>query len=172
MLTTGCEGVYEWLVTDEDFDLFLQISPDVVLGKHVAITSIDSGELVPTKEEMVSGWQSRGKIAYSPKVENVEALPRAGWAEWYIFDHPADLGTSYLAGNIFEVPHEQGHLGVFVNYGFALHPPRAKGLVDMFWQQLAWVSPESYVADNDFLTFVTRDKALFGRVHDAFRKLT
>jgi hypothetical protein len=41
MLTVGSEGLYEWLVTDQQFDL-LQISPEVVLGKYIAVTSIDS----------------------------------------------------------------------------------------------------------------------------------
>src|SRR5438105_15566976 len=106
MLTVGSEGLYEWLVTDEQFDL-LQACPEIVLGKYVAITSIDSGSLVPTEKETATGWQSRGKIAYSPKVQSAEEIPAAGWDEWYIFEEPVDLGTSHLAENIFEVPQEQ-----------------------------------------------------------------
>lgn len=37
MLTFGSEGAYEWLVTDQQFDL-LQLCPEIVLGKYVAIT--------------------------------------------------------------------------------------------------------------------------------------
>jgi hypothetical protein len=77
MLTVGSQGLYEWLVTDQQFDL-LKVCPEVVLGKYVAITSIDSGVLVPTEEEMTAGWESRLKIAYSPKIQNVQGLPRAG----------------------------------------------------------------------------------------------
>jgi hypothetical protein len=132
MLAVGSEGLYEWLVSDHQFDL-LQLCPEVVLGKYVAITSIDSGSLVPTEKETTTGWQSRGKIAYSPQVQSVEEIPSAGWDEWYIFDKPFDLGVSHLAENIFEVPQEQGHVSVFVNYLFALHPPeRAKGLATKF----------------------------------------
>jgi hypothetical protein len=47
MLTVGSQGLYEWLVTDQQFDP-LKVCPEVVLGKYVAITSIDSGVLVPT----------------------------------------------------------------------------------------------------------------------------
>jgi hypothetical protein len=43
MLIVGSQGPYEWLVTDEDFDVLL-LCPEVVLGKYVAITSIDSSE--------------------------------------------------------------------------------------------------------------------------------
>jgi hypothetical protein len=100
MLTFGSQGLYEWLVTDQQFDL-LQICPEVVLGNYVAITSIDSGAPVPTEEEMAAGWESREKIAYSPKVEKVESVPSAGWDEWYMFADPADLGISHLGRECF-----------------------------------------------------------------------
>src|SRR5579864_4203176 len=101
MFTVGSQSSYEWLVTDEDFDL-LELCPEIVLGKYVAVTSIDSGELVPTDKEAAAGWWSRARIAYSPKVENADDLPREEWDEWYIFNTPADLGTSHLGENIFE----------------------------------------------------------------------
>ena len=46
MLTVGSQAPYEWLVTDDDFDL-LELCPEIVLGKYVAITSVDSGEFAP-----------------------------------------------------------------------------------------------------------------------------
>jgi hypothetical protein len=172
MLAVGSEGLYEWLVSDQQFDL-LQLCPEVVLGKYVAITSTDSGSLAPTEAETTAGWQSRGKIAYSPQVQSVEEIPAAGWDEWYIFDKPVDLGTSHLAENIFEVPQEQGHLSVLVNYGFALHPPERKDkhLAALFWEQIARIRPESYVADNDYLTFVSGNKLLFAGVLNAVKAL-
>jgi hypothetical protein len=170
MLTVGSQGVYQWLVTDERFDL-LQLCPEVVLGKYVAVTSIDSSELVPTDNETVAGWQSHEKIAYSPKIQHAKELPREGWDEWYIFNDPTDLGTSHLQENIFEVPRERGHLSVFVNYCFALHQPEMESIAILFWQQMHWVRPESYVADNDYLNFVSMNKALFTGVHDAVKAL-
>jgi hypothetical protein len=170
MLTFGSQGLYEWLVTDQQFDL-LQICPEVVLGKYIAITSIDSGPLVPTDEETAAGWETRGKIAYSPKVQNIKGLSRAGWDELYIFDNPTDLGTSHLEENVFEVPQEQGHVSVFVNYCFALHQPEMKDLATLFWQQIARIRPESYVADNDYLNFVSMNKTLFASVRDAVKPL-
>jgi hypothetical protein len=112
MLTVGSEGFYEWLVSDQQFDL-LQLCPEVVLG----------------------------------------------------------LGTSHLGENIFEVPQEQGHLSVLVNYGFALHPPERSNLATLFWPQIARIRPESYVADNDYLTFVSVNKNLFASVRDAVKAL-
>jgi hypothetical protein len=171
MLTVGSQGLYEWLVTDQQFDL-LQICPEVVVGKYIAITSIDSGALVPTDEETAAGWQSRAKIAYSPKIENAQDLPHDGWDEWYIFNTPTDLGTSHLAENIFEVPQDHGHVSVLVNYGFALDPPeRSKHFATLFWEQLARIRPESYVADNDYLTFVSTNKTFFASVRDAVKAL-
>ena len=171
MLTLGSKGVYEWLVTDEQFDL-LQICPEIVLGKYVAITSIDSGELVPTDNERAAGWHSHEKIAYSPRVQHAGDLPREGWDEWYIFNNPTELGTSHLQENIFEVPRGRGHLSVFVNYCFALHRPEMESIAALFWQQMDWVCPESYVADNDYLNFVSMNKALFATVHDAVKALS
>jgi len=169
MFTVGSQGSYEWLVTDENFDI-LELCPEIVLGKYVAVTSIDSGQLIPTAGQTAAGWQSRAKIAYSPKIENAQDLPRAGWDEWYIFNTPIDLGTSHLAENIFEMPQEKGHLSVLVNSGFALHPPeRAHHLADLFWPQMARIRPESYVADNDYLTFVSMNKAVFALVRDAVK---
>src|SRR5690349_1637822 len=102
MLTVGSQGVYEWLVTDRQFD-FLRTCPDVVLGKYVAITSFDSSPLVLTDEEKIAGWESRGKIAYSPKIQDVASVPRDQYDEWYIFGCAVELGTSHLEENVFEV---------------------------------------------------------------------
>jgi len=170
MIAVGSRGVYEWLVTDQEFDL-LQVSPEGVLGKYIAVTSIDSGPLVLSDKEKTAGWASREQIAYSPKIESVEGLPRAGWDEWYIFGSPTDLGISHLAENIFEVPQEQGHLSVLVNYGLALHRPE-DALIALFWQQIERLRPESYMADHDYLIFVSLNKTLFARVHEAVKAIS
>lgn len=170
MLALGTEGEYDWLVTDDDFDL-VQLCPEIVLGKYVAITSIDSGALVLSDEEVAAGWQSRGKIAYSPKVQNPPRLPHEGWDEWYIFEKPTDLGISDIAENIFELPPRQDHVSVFVNYAFALHKPEMKSLTTRFWKQIARIQPESYVADSTWLNFVTQNRRLFTTVHDAVKAL-
>src|ERR1700722_19698695 len=111
MLTVGSQGLYEWLVTDQQFDL-LKVCPEEALGKYVAITSIDSGVLVPTEEEMTADWESRLKNPYSPKIHNVLGFPSAGWGERSIFNPPTNLGTSHVAENIFEVTQVHGHLSV------------------------------------------------------------
>ena len=71
------------------------------------------------------------------------------------------------------MPQEQGHLSVLVNYGFALHPPERADLTltRLFWGQIMRIHPESYVADNDYLTFVSMNQALFVNVRDVVKAL-
>src|SRR5262245_52812707 len=164
MLTFGSHDIYEWLATDDPQVDLLELCPEIVIGKYVAITSIDSRVLVPHESEKGAGWESRGNIAYSPKVQALDSLPREGWDEWYVFETSTDLGTSHLKDNIFEVPEEQGQLLVFVNYCFALHLLEMDTLASMFWRQVEWIRPESYIADNDYLTFVSANKTLFAAV--------
>jgi hypothetical protein len=66
MLTVGSEGSYEWLVYDEDCDL-LELCPEIVLGKYVAVTSIDSGQLVPTEKGNGSGLAKSGENCVQPE---------------------------------------------------------------------------------------------------------
>ena len=67
MVNIGTQSVYEWLVSDQDIDL-LRLCPEIVVGKYIAITSIDSGALVLNENEKAEGWASRGNIAYSRKL--------------------------------------------------------------------------------------------------------
>lgn len=166
-LATGSHGAYKWLSSRHELDDLLRLCPDVVLGKYIAVTSIDSGYLHPVDIEKLAGWESRQLIAYSPMVLSVENLPRDGWDEWYVLSRPMDLGISRLRDNIFDPALKAGEVGVFVNYAFALHPPERAGLADLFWNQLDHIQPESYIADNDYLTFVTRDENLFAAVAKA-----
>jgi len=170
-VTFGSHGIYEWLVADEDIDL-PKICPEIVLGKYVAITSIDSGAYIPDEHERAAGWDSHGKIAYSPKIVNADDLPRSpeAYDEWYVFPRPVDLGNSHLAENVFEVAQAPGHVSVFVNYhGFAFDRPDA--LTELFWKQIEWIRPESYIADGLYLNFATANKRLFGSIHNALNAL-
>ena len=65
------------------------------------------------------------------------------------------------------------HLNVFVNYGgFALDRPEVKDLASLFWQQIEWIHPESYIADGNYLNFVSANKTLFATVRDAVKALS
>jgi hypothetical protein len=165
MITVGSHGIYEWLATDGEFDI-LEACPEIVLGKYIVTTSIDSGPLTPSEKEAAAGWRSHGKLAYSPKIQDAKEIARAGWDEWYIFENSIDLGISHIDENIFEAPQGNGHVNVFVNYGSVLHPPE-RNLADLFWPQLERISPESYVADNYYLTFVSMNRGIFSLVRNA-----
>jgi hypothetical protein len=164
---TGSHSGYLWLTTSEhDLDSLLRLCPQVVTGKYIAVTSLDSGP--PNSDEISAGWQSRDKIAYSPRIESVENLAHGecgGFDEWYVFDAPRNLGQSLLATNIFEANLGPGTVAVFVNYGdFGFHTSGAQHFADLFWTQIEWIRPDSYIADGEFLNFVTRDNALFSAV--------
>jgi len=161
-LTTGSNGAYQWLTTERELDLLLQVRPEAVLGKFLAVTSIDSGFLLVDEKLRSAGWESRKNIAYSPRIRSVERLPHGGYDEWYVFETPVDLGEVFQ-GNVFEAPLQPGQVSVFVNYGgFTLHDTGMRSLVDLFWKQLEWINPESYLAEgSEYLTFVSRNRDLF-----------
>jgi hypothetical protein len=175
-LAIGSHGGYDWLTTQHDLEALLKLCPELVLDKYLAVTSRDSGPLTLSDSERGTGWISRGGIAYSPQIESVEGLLRlgadrcAGFDEWYVFNAPVDLGET-LAGNIFEVPLGPGRVAVFVNYYVSPVDdldPSYKTLTDLFWKQLAWIRPESYIADGGTcLTVVSSDKALFATLRRA-----
>lgn len=124
----------------------------------------------------LAGWISRGGIAYSPQIVSVEGLLHLGadrcpgFDEWYVFSSPTDLGE-ISCGNVFEAHLEPRRVWVFVNYPAFRVDDLDPSLTDLFWQQLEWVQPESYVADGaSCLTVVSSDKALFARAHRAVSK--
>ena len=132
-----------------------------------------------TEKQKTAEWQLRSGVVYSPCLTVTDALfyqrdglDSPGYDEWYLFDTAADLGLLITRGeNPFEPEHapKPGRLMVFVNYGaFVIHETGApeQVIVDMFWRQLDWVRPESYIGDGrDCLTFVSKDAAIFDIVY-------
>ena len=171
LLETGTSDRYQWLVsTDRHFDV-LECCPDIVLGKYVAITSFDSGPLRLTEGQKSAGWVSQGGIAYSPKIQDFNIVPQAYFSELYVFSEPKDLGA--LADplkNIFESEARQGQVRAFVNYDFGFHDPEYVDLAQVFWQQLGWMKAEAYLAENDYVIFVTTNSKVFASVYDALRQ--
>lgn len=170
LLTTGTHGAFQWLSTDTELEPFLRLCPDAVLGKCIAITSTDSGFLFLDEQLKSQGWESRQNIAYSPRIQSIDLLPHDGYDEWYVLEEPRDLGHAHDS-NVFETPPAPGRVQVFVNYcGFSLDKLEHRSLADIFWKQLEFVNPESYLADgSDFLIFVTRNSALFRTVCDVLK---
>ena len=176
----GARDAYQWLSSvDHDVNALLRLCPEVVVGRRIAVTSIDNGTLHLTAEERSAGWSAsedrkvfRAKpdgsyeyrddwqVAISPRLSSAHGLPNethdeccAGFDEWYIFDA--------------DVP--RADFEVFVNWGgFGLYDPTSKWLIERFWTQMADLNPESFVADGTVFTFASRNRDLFGSVIDAF----
>src|SRR5579859_681875 len=89
---TGSHGRYRWLTTGAEMELFLRRAPEIVLGRYIAVTSIDSGVMVLTQEQVHRGWKSEEDVAYSPLIRAADEIPFAGFDEWYIFEKPTSLG--------------------------------------------------------------------------------
>jgi len=179
---TGSHGSYPWFVTrEDDLATLLESCPQSLAGKYVAVTSLDSGPMILTEEEKGLGWHSRNEIAYSPQIslsedgrlKGMSAGQCAGYDEWYVFDSPHDLGA-VCDRNVFESDLPAGKIWTFVNYdaGFALHNPEMSDLTGLFWKQLEWIQPESFIADSAaFLTFVSRNEPIFVAACNALKGL-
>lgn len=172
----GSHKQYEWLTMhDRDITSLLSICPEIVLGKYLAVTRIDSGSLRLTEQEKTEGWYTAEggrvfegtswsppeyrddwKVAYSPRITSIHGLPNdthdeccTGFDEWYISEHPM----------------RAEEIESFVNWGgFRLYDPQVQWCTDRFWNQIAKSEPESYIADGTVLTIVTRNNDLFRRI--------
>lgn len=172
-LQIGMHGPYRWLEVDQSLREFLSLRPAVILGRHIAITAVDSGRFSPSEDDHAAGWKATGGIAYSPLIRSVEMLPPdcccrecCGFDEWYIFaTEPTPLGAICDA-NVFEVAVAPPNVFQFINFGgFQLSDPHMKAITDLFWRQMAWVRPESYLGDGErCLVFVSADPELFASV--------
>src|SRR3954470_18002598 len=108
--STGIQGEQLWLSSTElTLDDLPEVCPQIVAGKYVAITSFDSGSLVPTQEEKALGWEYRAGVAYSPRITSPDILPHDGYDEWYVSKEQFDLGE-LKTGNIFEMEFRKGQV--------------------------------------------------------------
>jgi hypothetical protein len=89
-LHVGSHEGYDWLVSTDTLSDVLQVCPDVVLGKYIAVTSFDSGPLVLNDEEKATGWQTNNGIAYSPRIVRIEMLSCDQYDEWYVFPNQVE----------------------------------------------------------------------------------
>lgn len=170
LLKTGSTNGYDWIVSAGKWDGVLELCPEIVLGKYLAITSLDSGPLVLTEEQQSAGWRSQGGVAYSPAIEHIRMVPHEYFSEFYVFSRPTSLGV--LADphrNLFESAMQESQVHAFVNFDFGLHDPEYAAIIKMFWQQLGWIKAESYVAMNDYVTFVTARRELFAKMYERLK---
>jgi hypothetical protein len=89
--------VYQWLARGDDahLDTLVRRCRETVLGRYLAVTSIDSGVPSLTEQQQQAGWTHRSGVAYSGAVRSADELfyqrdgPNSpGYDEWYVFDEP------------------------------------------------------------------------------------
>ena len=171
-MQTGCYGHYNWLETDHDLREFLSLCPDAILSKHIVITAVDSGAFNPSDQDRAAGWSSAGGIAYSPRLDAVTMLPLdcccrdcGPFDEWYIYGTAAPQLGSICRANVFNTAIAPPDVFQFINFGgFRFSDQQMKPVTDLFWKQIEWMQPESYLGDGDScLLFVSSNGELFRR---------
>ena len=170
----GFEDGYEWLVATYSLGDLLNVCPQLVIGRFVAVTAFDSGSLVLTQQEVADGWNSKSGIAYSPKISDLKSLPYDNcYDEWYVFDARTEIGTlAEQGGNIFE-PLNKDTVSQFVNYHLGLHLEEQEPLAQLFWIQIHRLQPIVYLADcQSYSTVVSKDKELFTIIREGIRRLS
>ncbi len=145
----GKYGDYFWIEWREAFlsDL-LSAFPNIVVGKYLINTSFDSGSLSLSDEEVKQGWTKYNQLALSPPITNDLDIPNCQYDEWYIFNMPT----------VFD------DYEIFVNYyGFSLED-FLTDFQERFWKQIEILSPETYLAEGEFLICVTKNESLFNQI--------
>jgi hypothetical protein len=173
-MRTGIHGVYQWIEVDHDLGEFLSLCPGAIVGRYLAISAVDSGSFEPSEQDRAAGWNASGGVAYSPRVDSIATLPPhcygqcAGYDEWYIFESQPPLLGSVRHENVFTADIGPGNVFQFVNFmGHPFSDSEMKPIRDLFWRQMDWAQPESYVADGgDCLLFATRNSQLYGAVRN------
>ena len=179
----GQRGEYHWLTAGDDVYMGTIVSrcPEIVMGRYLAVTSIDSGEPWLTERQVQAGWQCRSGIVYSRAVQSLDELfyqrdgsDSPGFDEWYVFEKVATLLGVILTGNPFVESNMPGPERImrFVSQ-ISYRIDRVKATQEQhdqwFWEQIERIHPESYIADGwDCLTFVTRNPELFKIVTEKF----
>ncbi|MEC5217399.1 hypothetical protein RCH09_002357 [Actimicrobium sp. GrIS 1.19] len=133
---------------DPSLSDLLQVAPELVLGKRVAITSCDSGPYTLTVDELTAGWRLAETVAISKEITEAAELPAPGFDEWYVFDVVPSL-----------VPTRN-----YVNcYSFS--PLSECDTTELFWEQIRMTQPLHVLgAGTPHMFFVTRDRDSFERV--------
>src|SRR5208283_2694986 len=74
-LRTGAHPPYRWLTsTDHCIDAIVKLCPEVVLDRHLVVTSIDSGFAWLTEQQQLAKWECRSGVVYSPRLTGTEEL--------------------------------------------------------------------------------------------------
>jgi hypothetical protein len=179
-LLAGTHSEYFWIASgSNDYSgTLVGLCPEIFIGRYMVVTAVDSGTPRLAERQKIAGWVEQNGIVYSPALITVDDIffqrdgqDAPGFDEWYLFPKPTDLGAPQ-DGNPFEeaTAPSPGRPMVFVGTPCAAvynSDPVCEPLRRMFWAQMDWIQPESYIADgSDRLTFMTRNRELFELVLD------
>jgi len=180
-LLTGTHNEYFWLTSSfEDYSgTLVRICPEIFIDRFMVVTAIDSGTPWLTERQKAAGWVERRGIVYSPRLSSIDDVfyqcdgrNTPGHDEWYFFQTLQDLGAEQKGSPFEEVSAPRpGRTMTFVGWPSATLHDLDKQVGEMFWEQMSWIRPESYIADSwNCLTFVTRNRDLFRLVLDRLSK--
>ena len=157
-METGKYKDFYWLeaVSENYYSIhnLIDADPNFFNGLFLAITSFDSGPLIPTEEEIKKGWTYKDEIAYSPCITSGFDLPYDQYDEWYLFKEKTILPS----------------MEVFINtLGFTLGEINSnssneqqihflKDLQNKFWNQAEYINLYRFIGDADSrFIFVSKD---------------
>jgi hypothetical protein len=168
-LFSGQHGDYYWMTWTEPYNFMYQLlafHPEIVTGKYLAITALDSGPHRPNPDEMEQGWSFLDKVAYSPAIKTIDQIPVHEWEEMYIFALPAQInpGDVFVNYGVFLVSADNALLDVVEPHWDRYYQNLKIENAEPFWDEIERLRPESYLAEGDFLHFVTRNTALYQQV--------
>jgi len=166
-LNTGENGEWTWFESpDNTLATIIEQCSNALIGRYIAVTAFDSGELTPTVEERAAGWTKKGTVALSPKTTraNVNALPYDNYDEWFVLTLPRtfDYDHGFVSyGEFSLVPAEQLRRDADPSWdkpSLDAAIERRDGLQKRFWATLNRIRPETFIADGDSpMTVVTRN---------------
>lgn len=151
-MITGKNGNYYWIEWRDRSKFLVGLLskfPQLVLGKYLVNTSFDSGPLSLSPEQIGEGWYKQNRLTFSPSIKDIESISGYGYDEWYVFDSVKKFDSCE----------------VFVNYWcFSLYDTVPEKIQQAFWEQIAQLNPESFLAEGDNLICVTKDLDLFNQI--------
>lgn len=147
---TGKKGAYFWMESRaiKLSDLLFTI-PEIVEAKHVVRTYFDSGFLIPYGPNQTTMWGHWSRNGLLGILASPNELNLTNNDEYYVFDESPDSDKfRILCDDDF------GLTGSFLRGESAF----------IFWQKLAYISPNSYLSGGAHCKFATKDEQLFNSV--------
>lgn len=161
-METGEHGHYRWLESELlCFEHVFRLAPELLSGL-VVVTTFDSAELRLTPDETEAGWVVHGRCAIPPGSRALAELQWDGWDELYVLSGgktPLALHSFVNDGSLQLSPARE----TTDCLGDASRRAQIEATRMHFWEQLEAETVETYLAQNDCLTLVSRRREAFER---------